>query len=69
MHSMSFYVIIYHLINLILSVEWTPLSDWVGPKSAFYRSFDNVDCLFLIEGTELSNYTAIFPGIVRWFSV
>ena len=53
----------------ILSVEWTPPSDWIGPKSAFYRSFDNVDCLFLMEGAELSNYTAIFPGKVRWFSV
>ena len=40
--------------------SWTRPSGWTGPDPVVYRSFDNLDCLTLMEG-EQQPIIIIFP--------
>ena len=49
-------------------IVWTPPFGWTGPDPVLYRSFDNMDGLMLMEGTERKNSSTLVPGQVRKFT-
>ena len=53
------------IIDSCSAAEWTPPTQWTGPYNVLYRNFDNMDCLILMEGTELRHFDAMAPGKVR----
>ena len=42
-----------------VSYTWTPPTGWNGSNLVVYRSFDNLECITLIEGTQQANYAFI----------
>ena len=55
--------------NLCLPADWIPPTGWTEPNTALYQSFDNIDCLLLMEGTELRQFSATVPGKVTAFCI
>ena len=49
-----------------MSNTWTALGGWDGPEVAVYRSFDTMDCMRLVEGTQESDSHVLVPGKVRY---
>ena len=43
----------------IPSYSWDPPAGWTGPDPVVYRSFDNLECITLMEGTEEANFSLI----------
>ena len=44
--------------------RWTEAGGWTGPEPILYWSFDNLDRLVLMEGTEQKDYDALTEGKV-----
>ena len=45
--------------------KWTEADGWTGPEPVLYWSFDSLDGLMLMEGTEQRDYDALTEGKVR----
>ena len=45
---------------------WTPPPGWTGPDAAFYRSFNTMGDLVLMEGIQQTEYTPLVPGQVTF---
>ena len=43
---------------------WTPPDGWDEPEVVVYRSFDTMDCMRLMEGTQESDSLVLVPGKV-----
>ena len=44
---------------------WTPPCRWSGPDPAFYQSFDSLDGLVLMEGTEQISLPGISGKVIH----
>ena len=44
---------------------WSPLASWNGSDPVAYRSFDNLDCLVLLEGSQRINIPLISGKVMN----
>ena len=55
--------LIYKFILFLLEI-WTPPAEWIGPDPALYFSFDTLEVVTPMAGTEEGNFNALVPGKV-----
>ena len=58
------------LFTGVLSVNlvWTEPNHWVGPPAALYQSFDGLDGIVLMEGSQEVCHAPLMSGKVKTFS-
>ena len=59
-----------NILNFLVCTQnsignWVQPFGWTGPCPALYRSFDNMDDLMFMEGTEQKNYASLVSGQVQ----
>ena len=56
-------ILIYKFILFLLEI-WTPPAEWIGPDPALYFSFDRLEGVTPMAGTEEGNFSALVSGKV-----
>ena len=58
--------ITFYTGSLSVSLGWTEPNYWVGPQAALYQSFDGLDGIVLMEGSQEVCHNPLLAGKVKF---